>query len=324
MVRIITKKLGGVLKFFMEIIMYNFFKYNVIILLILFFPLSTFAKVRIVATTPNLAAIAKEITKVLAEVSSLSQPTEDPHYVDPRPNLILDLNKADLLIVNGLELEAGWLLPLIVQSRNPKIQKGGDGYFDASQFVTLKEVPTSIDRSKGDIHPGGNPHYTLDPNAAVRIAKALSEKLSLLDEQNKKMYQNCTQAFSNELETFTKFEETRFLQILPEKRQVVSYHKSLIYLFDWLHLSEVATIEPKPGISPDPAHTAHVLQIIKKNNVKLIIQEEYYPRITSKTLADLSKGKLIVLHGGARCDTGERYIDHLKKITDDLYHSLQL
>ncbi|MEQ1572564.1 MAG: zinc ABC transporter substrate-binding protein, partial [Myxococcota bacterium] len=216
------------------------------------------AGLRVVATTPDLAAIAREVVGANATVVSLSLPTQDPHFVDPRPNLALELSKADALLLVGLELEVGWLPNLLTGARNVKIQPGAPGYIDCSAYPALLEVPTAaISRSMGDIHPGGNPHYTWDPRAARAIAVGLGARFGQLDAANAASYKANADAFTQRLDaSLGKWAaEATALKGAP----VIPFHRSLPYLSNWLGLSIAVEIEPKPGIPPTPAHVASVI-----------------------------------------------------------------
>lgn len=278
------------------------------------------ARVRVVATTPDLAAIAAAVGGDEVEVRTLSAPSQDPHYVDARPSLLVPMSRADLLMINGLDLEVGWLPSLQTNARNSAIQVGGRGFFDASQHVTRMQVPTRrIDRSMGDVHPGGNPHFTFDPRRAAEIATALSETLSRLEPSLESHWQQGASRFISELEALAQRQRERFAALPDEARRVVSYHQSLIYLFDWLQLEEVATIEPLPGIDPNPRHTASVLQTMRTQSVDVVIQEEFYPRSVSNTLCSMTDATLVVIDGGTRFDAGQSYIDHIESIVDAIY-----
>lgn len=284
-------------------------------------PLTARADLDIVATLPDLAAIAREIGGPAVDVTALAPPTQDPHYVDPRPNLILPLNRADLLVINGLELEVGWLPPLQVAARNGRIQTGGEGFFDASTAVTRLGVPQGkVDRAMGDIHPGGNPHFLFDPRAARQIVAALARRMSRLDPAKADTYRANAAAFDQRLAAFAEAQQKRFAALPAERRRVVAYHASLIYLFDWLDLTEAETVEPRPGIAPTPAHVARVLSRMKKDGIRVVVQEAYYPKKTSETLARLAGGSVVVLPGGAA--DGQGYMDRLTAVADTLYAAL--
>lgn len=281
------------------------------------------ADVEIVATLPDLAALAAEVGGDRVSVTALARPSEDPHYVDPKPSLLLPLSRADLLILNGLDLESGWLPPLLVNARNGQIQPGARGYLDASTLVDKLQVPTAkIDRAQGDIHPGGNPHFTHDPRRAAKIALGIAERLAAIDHDHAEDYRRRGAALAAELRALAKAQRERFLSLPEAARRVVVYHESWVYLIDWLGLVQVATVEEKPGIKPSPGHVARVLDTMRAKGARLLIQEEYYPRNTSKTLTRLAKGKLSVLRGGTHFERGETYAEHAKETADALYDAL--
>jgi zinc/manganese transport system substrate-binding protein len=281
------------------------------------------AKTRVVATTPALAALARDVGGELVEVEALVPKSQDPHYADPRPSLMLALNKADLLLVNGLELEVGWLPKLQAGARNAAIMAGGAGYFDASEFVRRLDVPAGkVDRSQGDVHPGGNPHFQLDPRAMARVAGALGQKLAALDPDNRDAYFSGAKAVMARLDALARAQIERFAALPATARRVVSYHRSFPYLYDWLGLAEVATVEPRPGIAPDPGHVAKVLSTLKSTGARAIVQEEYYPTNTSKTLSQLGKTSLVVVAGGPRVEAGQTYEAYITTIAEDVHAAL--
>src|SRR5215831_3303120 len=197
-------------------------------------------KLHVVATVGDLGAIAREVLGDTGDVVVLARPTQDPHFVDARPNLILDLNRADLLISMGLDYEVGWLPVLVRGSRNPRIQPGAPGTLVASTVVPLLEVPRQrVDRSMGDIHPGGNPHFTLDPRNAARIARALAATLAAIAPENRALFEHNAAAFTAQLGAREKVWEA---SIAPYRgTPVVTYHKSFAYFTSWLGLTEAGT-----------------------------------------------------------------------------------
>lgn len=277
----------------------------------------------VVATLPDLAAIAREVVEPDGEVHTLSSPRQDPHYVDPRPSLVLELNRAALVVRNGLQLEDAWLLPLVQQARNQAVMPGAPGSLDVSRAVSLLEVPATLDRSQGDIHPGGNPHFLFDPRRGAKVAIAIGDRMAQLDAAHADGYRARAAALASRLDAFAAAETARFSALPKEKRVVVAYHRSLAYLFDWLGLSQASTIEPRPGIPPDPGHVARVLGLMKSQGVRAIVQEEFYPTNTSKTLADLTRARLVVIPGGTRVADNERYEAHLRAITEALHAALR-
>jgi zinc/manganese transport system substrate-binding protein len=282
-------------------------------------PAHAASKLHVIATVGDLGAIAREVLGDGGEVVVLAKPTQDPHFVDARPNLILDLNRADALVSMGLDYEVGWLPVLVKGSRNGKIQSGSPGAIVVSALVPLLEVPQQrIDRSMGDIHPGGNPHFTLDPRNGARIARGLAERFGNLASDNRALYAANAAAFAARLDARTKDWERR----LANRRgtQVVSYHKSFAYLTSWLGLREVGTIEPKPGIPPNAAHVAELVNEMRARKVPAILQERWYPSSVAETIASQTGAKLVLVPGM----TAERgaYIDHIDEIVRALETAL--
>ncbi|MGM0574919.1 MAG: metal ABC transporter substrate-binding protein [Myxococcota bacterium] len=281
------------------------------------------AKLDVVATLPDLAAVADAVGGDLVDVTVLAAPNEDPHYVDPRPNLILPLNRADLVVLNGLQLEVGWLPPLLANARNADVQEGADGHFDASEHVRRKEVPTTrVDRSEGDVHPGGNPHYMHSPVQAARVAEALGERMSRLDPEHADRYREQAGAYAETLRDLAREEAARFGKLSDDARKVVVYHRSLVYLLDWLDLERVTTVEPKPGIRPSPGRVAEVLKTMRRTGTHVIVQEEFYPTRLSETLARMAEGDLVLVPGGTRYEDDETYLERIRKTSGRLYDAL--
>lgn len=278
------------------------------------------AKVKVAATTGTLAALAAEVGGDLVDVTPLSSPAEDPHYVDARPNLVLVLNQAQLLVATGLELEVGWLPNLQKSARNADIAAGGRGYFEAASALSrLEEVPQGrIDRAQGDIHPGGNPHFLYDPRAGAEVAIGLGTKLAELDPTNAARYVTNAQAVATRCRKLATEQAARFGALAAGRRQVVTYHASWPYLLGWLGLTEAATVEPKPGIAPNPAHVAEVLGRMRATGARALLQEEFYPRGTSEKLVQLAGGQLVVVHGAVRFGE-ETYTDYVQHIAEALY-----
>lgn len=252
------------------------------------------AKLKVVTTLPSFADIAAKVGGEEIESLSLTQGYQDPHFVDAKPDLVLKLNKADLLIHVGLGLEDGWLPPLLVGSRNGKIQKGADGNLEASSAVTLKDVSQgAVDRSMGDVHPGGNPHFMLDPRNGAKIAWAISEKLSKLDPAKGKEYAKRADAYVKELESRIQSWEKRLKPWAG--KPVATYHKSWTYFTSWVGMKEEGTVEPKPGIPPTPEHVVKLVRELKEKKVGLILIEPYYPKGTAEHVAAQAGAKVLVL-----------------------------
>ena len=279
------------------------------------------AALSVVATTPDLAAIARQVGGPTVEVRALALPTQDPHFVDARPNLALLLNKADLLVVQGLDLEVGWLPVLQAGARNPKILTGEGGYLDASGFVSVLEAPAGqVSRAQGDIHPGGNPHYLEDPRNGGKVARGLAARLGRLDPPNAAAYDQRAVALERDAEALAARLSARATAIDAARRKVVVYHRSWIYFETWLGLDEVGAVEPKPGIPPDPAHVAQLLARMRSQGARAILSEEFYPQTTTRLLAEKSGAELVLLPGGA--GERERYLDHIQQIADKTLSAL--
>lgn len=277
---------------------------------------------RIVTTVPSVAALADAVAGEHGKVTCLSVHTQDPHFVDARPHLVLELSKADLLVLTGLELEMGWLPTLLTGSRNGGIQPGSPGYLDGSQYVTVLQVPTgTIDRSMGDIHPGGNPHYHPDPRAARQLVPAIADRLATLDPEHADTYQANATAFLSELDTAMArwATEAAPLKGVP----VIDFHRSWPYLEDWLGFEIVADIEPKPGIPPTPKHVLHVVQLAAQRDVKLVIQESWFPTNVAQTVAAKAGAKLVVLDAQADWQGGQSYVEHVDGLVTALVAGVQ-
>lgn len=293
---------------------------HILLALSLFIAGAAEAKVKVVATVSDLGAIAREVGGDQVDVDVLALSTQDPHYVDAKPSLIVKLSRADLLVLNGMELEVGWLPALLVGSRNAEVQVGGNGYLDCSTLITPKEVPMQkIDRSMGDIHPGGNPHYTKDPRNALPIAAGIAQKLSQLDPAHAAAYQANLKKFQADMQArISQWEKA----LAPFKgTPVVTYHKSWIYFAEWAGLDEVAFIEPKPGIQPNPTHVANVLGVLKRDKVPILLQETWYSSAVSDLLARNSSATNVRVPG--MTPEGGRYGDYMQSVVDAVVKGLQ-
>lgn len=241
------------------------------------------AKLNVVATTPDLASIAKEIGGDHIDLTILAKPTEDPHFVDAKPSLILKLNRADVVIEGGAELEIGWLPRLLDQARNVKLASDAPGHVACSHGVPLKEIPSSLDRSKGDIHAAGNPHYIVDPANANIVARNITQVFCALDEKSCAAYRVNLQKFTDALDA--KLVEWQ-KKLEPFKgQQVVAYHNSWLYFGERFGLNIDLFLEPKPGVPPTPKHLAEVIMKMKQDKVRVILVDPYLDRRTAETVA---------------------------------------
>jgi zinc/manganese transport system substrate-binding protein len=254
-----------------------------ILLAALALPLAAIAKLEVVATTPDLASLASAIGGKDIDLTTLAKPTEDPHFVDAKPSFIVKLNRADLIIEGGAELEVGWLPALLDQSRNPKLAPGAPGHLAAARGLPLKEIPSSLDRSRGDIHAAGNPHFLVDPSNARVVADRIADTLSALDPQNASSYKARLKEFNTALAAKMAEWEAR---LAPYKGQeVAAYHNSWLYFGDHFGLKIDLFLEPKPGVPPTPSHLAEVIIKMKQEHVRAILVDPYLNRRTADTVA---------------------------------------
>ncbi|MCI0403166.1 MAG: metal ABC transporter substrate-binding protein [Acidobacteria bacterium] len=265
--------------------------------LVLFFsssPAQAAAKLRVVTTTEDLAALTREVGGDHVEVEAIARGYQDPHFVEAKPSFILKLNRADLLILVGLQLEIGWLPPLITQSRNPRIQLGTPGYLEVSQFCEILEIPTGqITRAMGDVHPSGNPHYWLDPQNGRRIAQGIAHRLAELRPQEAAYFQQRFQDFSTRLAATEKIWDQK---TAPYRgREVVTYHRSWPNFAKRFGLVVVGYVEPKPGIPPSPSHTLELINMMKREHIKVILVEPYFDLKTPNAVARETGAKVVVL-----------------------------
>lgn len=252
------------------------------------------AELKVVASLPDFGAIAEAIGGKLVDVTTIARGSEDPHFVDPRPSFVRVLNKADLLIEGGADLETGWLPTLVTAARNAKIQGTGPGHLVLSKFVKVLDVPTApVDRSMGDVHPSGNPHYWLDPRNGKIIAEKIAASLSALDPENAETYRSNLAAFTKKLEE--KWPEWQKKLEPLRGAKVITYHKTYEYLAAAFGLEVIAQLEPKPGIEPSATHIAHLVQRAKQVGVKFVIIEPYRPRRSAEQVAEAVGARMVVM-----------------------------
>jgi ABC-type metal ion transport system, periplasmic component/surface adhesin len=278
---------------------------------------SAAGQLRVVATTPDLASVAREIGGNLVNVTALAKPTEDPHYVDAKPSHIVTLNRADALIEGGAELELGWLPPLLENSRNAKISAGAPGRIVASEGVKMLEIPTSFDRSKGDVHSLGNPHFMIDPVNVKIIAREIADHFAQIDPKSAGTYKANLARFNSRLDAKTAEWQK---QLAPYRgAKIVTYHKDFVYLAKRFNLEVVETLEPKPGIAPSPAHLAMVIGKMKAANARVILVQPYQNRRTAETVARQTGAVVLDVpqQPGARSNT-VTYFDMMDNIVSTL------
>ena len=254
------------------------------------------AALKVVTTVEGLASLAREVGGDRVQATSLSRGIQDPHFVDANPTLAVKLRQADLLVDIGLDLEIGWLPPLVNQSRNPDIQPNGKRRLTAASAVAVMEVPQGpVDRSMGDLHPAGNPHFMSDPRRVERVAGAIAAKLAELDPGGAQAYQTRLAGFQSRLEASA----ARWrAQLAPEKGQrIVAHHNSLTYFLDWAGLRAAGYLEPKPGIPPPPSHLAELVGVVKAEGVKGIFLENFYDQRSADIVAKYTGAKVVAIPG---------------------------
>jgi zinc/manganese transport system substrate-binding protein len=249
------------------------------------------AGLKVVATTGEYAALANQIGGDRVSVTTIAKPTEDPHFVDARPSQIVALNRADVLIEGGAELEVGWLPPLLEGARNGKILAGGPGRIVASQGVQLLDIPLAADRSQGDTHVAGNPHFMLDPLNAKIVAEHIGRVFSALDPQGAATYKANVASFNGTIDARMKQWSAKLAPYAG--RQIVTYHPTWRYFSRRFNLKSDTFLEPKPGIPPSPPHLAKVMQKMNAENVRILLVEPYQPRKTAEAVASRTQAQIV-------------------------------
>ena len=250
-------------------------------------------KLNVVTSTTDMAALTQEVGGDKVNVDSIAKGYQDPHFVEAKPSFLLKLRQADLLISVGLQLEIGWLPPLITQSGNPRIQVGAGGYLDASQFAQILEIPQgTVTRAEGDVHPLGNPHYWLDPDNGRRIAKGIAGKLGDLDPGDAAYFQQRFQDFDKRLSAA---EQKWDGEMKPYRgRKVVTYHRSFPNFAQHFGLDVIGYVEPRTGIPPTPSHTLELIQLMKRENAKVVLVEPYFDLKTPQSIGRATGAQVIV------------------------------
>lgn len=249
------------------------------------------ADLNVVATTPDLGSIARVVGGEHIKLTTLARPTEDPHFVEPKPSFIVKLNQADALVHGGVDLEAGWLKPLLGGTRNPRIVSAARGNVRCCEGVTLREIPAQLDRSQGDIHAGGNPHYLTDPANARIVAKHLADAFAELDPTNAASFATNAAKFIADLDARLAQWEAKLAPF--RGRHLVAYHNSWPYFAARFGLNIEIFLEPKPGIPPSPAHLAAVMARMKETGARVIIVDPYLNRRTAETVARNTGGRVV-------------------------------
>jgi ABC-type Zn uptake system ZnuABC Zn-binding protein ZnuA len=249
--------------------------------------------IKVVTTLTDLKSITELIGGDKVSVTSIATGYQNPHFVDPKPSYIISLSNADMFVTIGLDLEAGWSPQLLSSSRNTKIQKGDAGYVDASEGITLFQVPTAANRAEGDIHIFGNPHYWLDPLNGKIIARNIANGLERVDPSNKATYEANLQTFDNNIDAKMKGWQAKMAPLKGTK--IIAYHNEWVYFEKRFGLEIVDFMEPKPGIPPTPSQLVKVINEIKANNIRIIITSPYFSTSSSDVVAKQTGVKVLTL-----------------------------
>ena len=277
-----------------------------------------FAQVKVAVTYTYIEDITKKIAGDLVDIKTLSKPKEDPHFVMARPSLIAKLRNADLLILNGAQLEIGWLPPLIKRANNRRVFEGGDGFLDLSNSIEMIDAHDSVSRADGDVHPDGNPHFILDPYNVPIVAKSIADKLSNIDSANSQKYQSNYKSFK---ESWDKKLLNWDEKMRPLKgMKVIEYHKIFDYFLKRYQMELVDTIEPIPGISPTSKHTIALIDKIKNTKEPILIMHDvYHNKKASKLISAQTGIKVIDIPHDVNAISGANSIERLfKAIVDGL------
>jgi len=251
------------------------------------------AALRVLATTPDWAALVTELGGDRVNVYTATSAFQDVHRVDAKPSLVARARTADLVVATGADLEIGWMPVLLQDSGNTRIQPGNPGYFEAAPLVHLLEVPSAVDRSMGDIHPLGNPHVTLDPHSIAIIAKALAARLVLIDSANAAYYAARGEDFSKRWQQATVGWEARAAPL--KGVGVVVIHRDQAYLCNWLGMKELASIEPKPGVPPSAGYLAELVTKLAATPPKMILRNAYNDPRAAEWLAERIHAPVVLL-----------------------------
>lgn len=283
----------------------------VVALLVSALPARGADKLRVVATTADLGTIAAAVGGEAVEVTTLARPTEDPHFVDAKPSFIRTLNQAAVLIEGGAALEAGWLPPLLDGARNPRVALGAPGRIVASEGIALREVPTQLDRSMGDVHPFGNPHFLFDPVNGKIVAGTIAGGLCGVDHGRCDAYQAGSRRFAEAIDA----KVPAWQELLAPYRgvKIVTYHKNFDYFAARFGLEVIDTLEPKPGIPPSPTHIAELIPRMKTLAARLVLAEPYREHQTADFVAEKTGAKVValpIMPGGREAVDYIGLIDH--------------
>lgn len=266
---------------------------RLLLVLLLTCSLQAHADLKVFATVPEWGALTKEIGGRHVDVFTATSGMQDPHHVEARPSLIARARNADLIVATGAELETGWLPVIQRDSANPRIQPGQPGYFEAARFVRMLEVPTRLDRADGDVHAGGNPHIQTDPRNMLKVGEALASRMAQLDGANAADYQAGYRSFAERWKSALAKWEAAAAPLRGVR--VVSQHKAFPYLYDWLGIVEVGTLEPKPGVEPSVASLGQLVAGVEPQKPRMVIRAAWNSPRPAQWFSEHAKVPEVVL-----------------------------
>lgn len=251
------------------------------------------AQVRVVTTLPDLASITRHVGGENVDVFSIAKGYQNPHFVDPKPSFIVRLSRADMFVQVGLDLEIGWAPSLLESSRNSSIQRGSQGYVDASEGIELKQVPDQVSREEGDIHIYGNPHYWLDPIRGKQVAENIYNTLVNLDPENEQAYTRNLENFKQRIDE--KMAEWQSMMEPYKGSEIIAYHNEWVYFEDRFGLEIAGFLEPKPGIPPTPSQLVKVIDLMQNRGINIIINSPYFSNDSPEVVARNTDAQIVQL-----------------------------
>ncbi len=280
------------------------------------------AKLRVTTTTTDLAALAEAIGQDLVEVISLSRPLQDAHYLDATPGMVVRISRSDLFIENGFELEMGWIPEVLRETRNRNVRRGGIGHVDASSGIQAIQIPERIHRDMGDVHPSGNPHYTLEPVISQKGARNIANGLIRIDSGNAHIYQA---NLENYIEKSSRVVEMWQNKLAPfAGAGVIIYHKHFDYMLEKLDLNLVDAIEPLPGIAPSAGHVAKLISVYDPSMVSFVIMEPWHDeRVGRQVASGIGVPLVIGCPSVGSCDGADCIISLFETNAEKIYETLK-
>lgn len=284
------------------------------ILILFFFPSILFAKIEVATTTTDLAALVQQVGQNQVQVFSIAKGAQDPHQIEAKPSFMVKLRTVDLLIAQGLELESAWIIPLIQGSRNPKLLSK-DGFLElAAELNPIEVVSGSVSRAEGDVHPGGNPHFQLDPVRLGQAAVLIAKRLGSIEPGQREFFEKNAAAFQKHLNEKTVLWKERIKK--SGVRKVVTYHKTFSYFCDRFAIQCDLQLEPKPGIPPTASHILDVIRQMKEQNIRLVLIENLYEDSVGQKLKQEIKNVIVkrlpvAVEGESGISTNELLIEKI-------------